>query len=319
MNGRRTRDSRTRSKAYTDENMAPNKLTFQTADRDDVSIWLSEKIKKFVLENPDNTLGVAGDGHIFDGPLIGFASGADPIFSKFREIIGPYHLMPHETLDAVAKQKCAPSPSAEEVGVISYVLPIAQAIRKENASMSSAPSRRWAYTRLYGEEFNKALQRYIVSILVEEGYLAIAPEASDLFKTTVDGMIGPASNWSQRHVAFAAGLGTFGLSDGLITSAGMAHRLGSVVVNVPFESPRRSDDIHRDCIYFQTGACMACVKRCPVGAISKDGHDKMRCREFVFSQDEYIRKNYNLDIYGCGLCQTGVPCENKAPSVRRPD
>jgi len=205
--------------------------------------------------------------------------------------------------------------SAEEVGVVSYVLPIAQATRRENASMSSAPSRRWAYTRLYGEEFNKGLQRYIESILVKEGYLAIAPEVSNMFRISVDDRVGPTSNWSQRHVAFAAGLGTFGLSDGLITSVGIAHRLGSVVVNVPFESPRRSEDIHRDCIHFQTGACMTCAKRCPVGAITKDGHNKIKCREFVLAQEEYIRESYQLDIYGCGLCQTGVPCESKAPFI----
>jgi len=40
---------------------------------------------------------------------------------------------------------------------------------------------------------------------------------------------GLASNWSQRHIAYAAGLGTFSLSDGFITPKGIAMRCGSVV------------------------------------------------------------------------------------------
>jgi len=39
--------------------------------------------------------------------------------------------------------------------------------------------------------------------------------------------VGPASSWSERHAAYAAGLGTFSLNDALITPKGIAHRLGS--------------------------------------------------------------------------------------------
>lgn len=35
-------------------------------------------------------------------------------------------------------------------------------------------------------------------------------------------------------------------------------------------------------------------------------HAGMTCAEFV-------KKNYGLDGYGCGLCQTGVPCESGIP------
>ena len=38
------------------------------------------------------------------------------------------------------------------------------------------------------------------------------------------------SNWSERHVAHIAGLGTFSLSRSLITSAGAAGRIGSLVL-----------------------------------------------------------------------------------------
>jgi len=30
----------------------------------------------------------------------------------------------------------------------------------------------------------------------------------------------------------------------------------------------------------------------------------------------YIKDNYGIDIYGCGLCQVGVSCENGVPKKR---
>ena len=50
---------------------------------------------------------------------------------------------------------------------------------------------------------------------------------------------GMYSNWSERHIAYAAGLGTFSLSDGFITERGIAHRCGSAVVGLELPaSPR---------------------------------------------------------------------------------
>lgn len=72
------------------------------------------------------------------------------------------------------------------------------------------------------------------------------------------------SNWSERHVAFVCGLGTFGLSKGLITEKGIAGRLGSLIVSEKF-APRTREytDIYEYCT-----RCGACIRRCPAGAIS---------------------------------------------------
>ncbi|MGD0056990.1 MAG: hypothetical protein ABSB83_03935 [Methanomassiliicoccales archaeon] len=130
-----------------------------------------------------------------------------------------------------------------------------------------------------------------------------------MFRILVDDKIGYASTWSQRHIAFAAGLGTFGLCYGLITQVGKAHRLGSVVVNRHLSSLRRISDIHADCLFFQGKRCKECAKRCPAGAITERGHDKDMCKKYSDSKRPIINELYGIDIYGCGLCQTGVPCE----------
>jgi len=269
--------------------------------------WIIREIEGFVGSCPDNSLKGIDDSPMFERPLVGFVAGDDSIFVRLKTVIGEFHLTPHEAMTKVASEKGVEVPPEREVGVISYVLPISGATRKENAGMTDMPSRRWAHTRCYGEQFNRSVQTHIVKMLEDEGYLAVAPQLDDdMFRIFVDDRIGHASTWSQRHVAFAAGLGTFGLCGGLITQAGKAHRIGSVVVNRHLSSPRRTSDIHADCLFFQGKRCGECAKRCPAGAITERGHDKDMCRKYSNSKKPIMKELYGIDIYGCGLCQTGV-------------
>jgi epoxyqueuosine reductase len=279
----------------------------------DFEEWVVSEIRRLVLKDEENRMTGVDNSPFFDEPLVGFTSGEDPIFRELKGIIGDFHLTPEEVMTSHCEKIGIDPPKANEIGVISFVLPISEATRRENASMKAGPSERWSHTRLFGERFNKSLQRHLVSLLEDNGHLAVAPEQTENFKIVEDERVGKASSWSQRHVAFACGLGTFGLSDGLITARGKAHRIGSVVVDMPLESPGRGEDIHAGCIYFQNDGCKVCAKRCPVDAISEDGHDKVKCSEFVFGQADMIMERYGIDIYGCGLCQTGVPCEHIDP------
>jgi epoxyqueuosine reductase QueG len=283
-------------------------------DQEEFKALVTEEIERFVREDPGNRLDRLDGTPMYQAPIVGFVSGTDPIFLQLKEVIGKFHFTPVEALAKVAALRDIPNPDPEDVGVIVYILPIAQATRDENAHMKDRPSERWANTRLFGQEFNDSLQQHVVDFLEQQGYFAIAPDMEKkVFKQLQDSRVGWTSTWSMRHVAYAAGLGTFGLSDGLITAAGKAHRIGSVVVNQHLDSPDRPADIHQNCTYFQTGGCMACARRCPVGAITENGHDKNKCGEFVFSHIPYIRETYGINIYACGLCQTGVPCERRIP------
>jgi epoxyqueuosine reductase QueG len=115
-------------------------------------------------------------------------------------------------------------------------------------------------------------------------------------------------------------LGTFGLCDGLITRVGKAHRMGSLVINHPLPvtlRDYRDDDFRRDCLWFNSGSCGLCVKRCPVGALSSSGHDKEKCSGFLNRTKDYIAANWPdlAGAYGCGLCQSRVPCAVRAPKL----
>jgi epoxyqueuosine reductase QueG len=126
---------------------------------------------------------------------------------------------------------------------------------------------------------------------------------------------GLSSTWSERHAAFAAGLGTFSLNRGFISERGIAHRCGSVITNLVITpSLRRYRHHTENCLFCRNGSCGVCISRCPVGAITRFGHDKESCRVYGYETVvQEVGERYGVATPGCGLCQTGVPCEARIP------
>ena len=50
-------------------------------------------------------------------------------------------------------------------------------------------------------------------------------------------------------------------------------------------------------------------KRRPSRSTSAPGHDKVKCFNHMKTVDEKFHGDYGVQIIGCGLCQTRVPCE----------
>jgi len=268
-----------------------------------------DEIVRFALESPENRRRDGG-GRYFDEPLVGFASAADPLFTEYRKIIGPFHRTPAEWM---AMEPDAP-PMVRGT-VICWILPITRTTRESNRRESVWPSREWAHTRNYGEKFNNLLRSHVVEYLSGRGHRAIAPQLSPDWKRIDDAPVGIASTWSERHAAYAAGLGTFSLNDGLITERGIAHRCGSVITDLVLPPTKRSGSDHRgNCLRYRDGSCGICIDRCPAGALSREGHDKPKCREYVHGEiPRAVKERFQVSEIGCGLCQTKVPCEGMIP------
>ena len=198
--------------------------------------------------------------------------------------------------------------------MIAWVLPQRDRVRKTNRRSRKFPSEEWARIRIYGEEFNVRLRRHVAGSLEKEGYPAIAPMLAPNWTIVKSERFSYASSWSERHAAHAAGLGTFGLCDGLITAAGKALRAGSVVARISLEAtPRPYADHRAYCLFYTEGTCGKCIDRCPVRAITEAGHDKEKCRQHLNRSRTYVKETYRFEGYGCGLCQVGVPCEATIP------
>lgn len=273
--------------------------------------WIEGAVREFA-HSAENRLFSKEDEPAWAEPLVGFSRGDDPLFMQLKAMIGEFFWEPVDIfrltfphLDVIPA----------ELSVISWILPQTEATKADNRRETRFGSERWVRARKFGEEFNVKLRSHVVEILNNAGHEAVAPSNSPLFGVRVSEAYGMAATWSERHAAYASGLGTFGLCDGLITRVGKAVRCGSVVARISLPPTARPyKDHHAYCLHYTKGTCGACIKRCPAGAISKEGHDKKKCREYVEGPiSRHARDAYGVEAYGCGLCQTKVPCESGIP------
>ncbi|MFC1909631.1 epoxyqueuosine reductase [Chloroflexota bacterium] len=270
---------------------------------------IEDSIRGFVTTSPLNSMTQLDNHRYFDEPLVQFADGDDPIFTEYKTVIDPSHLTPREALAQAFGER--PEDTSSRISVISWILPITSRTRESNRRRTKTPSRRWAHTRFYGEQFNDALREYAVKLVTDMGHRAVAPPMQPYFKVVREEVF--FSNWSERHAAYAAGLGTFSLTDALITERGTAHRCGSIITDLVLPaSPRTARDHHANCRFYADGSCKICVTRCPSGALSEQGHDKVKCRDYLTGL-EALKEEYGVKITGCGFCQTKVPCEFRNP------
>jgi epoxyqueuosine reductase len=250
---------------------------------------LTEAARDF-LQSPLNVVGELDSLRIFDQPLIGVASASDPLFDELKEanVVGSQHLSPNEWLGSAR-------------AVISYFLPFTKRVREANRLLG-LPATEWLYGRIEGERLNVAIRESVVRLVADSGYDAVAPALDARFKVT-----NRRSNWSERHVAYIAGLGTFSLSCSLITKLGSAGRLGSVIVSADLApTPRSYQSRDEYC-----SKCGSCIPRCPPIAITKRGKDHIVCSDYL----DRVKVRYS-PRYGCGKCQAGVPCEYRIPAAR---
>lgn len=236
---------------------------------------------------------------LFDEPIFGFGDADDPVFETWKrpEVIHPEVMLPKDWL-----------PGAKTV--ISYFFPFTEQVRHANAEDMKSTSDEWLHGRIEGQEMIAAAGRELCSILKEAGYEAVCPSLDPRFRI----LARFASNWSERHAAYICGLGTFGLSKGLITEKGVAGRFGSVITSCAFPVTKRPYQGLTDyCIM-----CGKCQLNCPAHAIDKtkgclEGKNHDLCSAYVNANARPPHGPHKKVRYGCGKCQVAVPCSAGIP------
>lgn len=225
----------------------------------------------------------------YRAPLVAFARADDPRFDELPRMI-PGHLHPRDLMPT-ARSVCA------------FFLPFAPEIVRSNRPGDLA-SEAWA--RAYVE--TNGLLADICAMLADElGRRDI--QAAWEPPTHHFDPVRLASDWSHKSVAAIAGLGQFGHHHMLITRAGCAGRLGSVVLDVEIASPNTaaSEGEEKRCTYDQ--GCRACIRRCPVGALTEERLDRARCYAQCLQNEARFQRErwpqWTADV--CGKCATG-PC-----------
>lgn len=104
----------------------------------------------------------------------------------------------------------------------------------------------------------------------------------------------------------------------LFTPVGKAIRVGTLIARVQIPPTARLYTDHQAyCLFYSHSICGNCIPRCPPGALRESGHSKLKCRAHLRPiTSDYVRENDGFDGYGCGLCQTGVPCESKIATAQ---
>ena len=223
-------------------------------------------------------------------PLLGVARVDDPLFRELKHVVSPSHAHPRDFL-----------PDAKSV--LAFFLPFKNTLSKTNIRGINA-SREWAVAYVETNELIKRISEDFKILLEEQRYSTFIFPATHNFDE--EKLI---SDWSHRHIAYIAGLGTFGLNNMLITQQGCCGRVGSLVSEIELEPTPRSDV--EFCRYKNDGSCVQCVERCPVSALTVDGFDRRRCYEVCLENDRVYPDLPLTDV--CGKCVVGIPCAHTSP------
>jgi epoxyqueuosine reductase QueG len=224
-------------------------------------------------------------------PIVGFADSENDLFYSYREVIDENYLLPGDIL-----------PGAKTV--VSYFIPFTEELVRTNFK-GDGPSREWAVAYLETNKLLKELGEYLIGKLDKIGAGAnMARFDAPGFDTHK-----VISYWSQRHAAYAAGLGTFGLNNMLITNKGCCGRFGSIVTDAAVEP----DPVVKKerCLYKCNSTCKKCVEACPSKALVVDGFDRHKCYELLLEYDKMFSDLEETDV--CGKCVAMIPCSFTNP------
>ena len=233
-------------------------------------------------------------------PLVGFADAKHPFILSLKDIIGPNHGTPDEVLDDASI-------------VIAYYVPYTKELADTSKTDPAIASHEWAVAYEETNAMFKELNTYVIAKLKEWGYDAGISPKTNTFSTTE-----LKSEWSYRHYAYAAGLGTFGINNMLITKEGCCGRFNNIVTNLDVDPDAPMEE--ELCIYKNNGKCMVCIKNCPANALSPEGFDRQACYANLQKNaavhtglgssysDESGNASNSCGSDVCGKCVTGSPC-----------
>jgi len=251
----------------------------------------STDLSRSILQVVRHTVADAETVTRYREPLVAFADADDPRFARLREVADPDHLMPHDLLSRARS-------------VISFFLPFHPDVVSANADHPETVTDEWARAYVETNDLIGEIAHQLIEFFDKRAEEAAAEPATGSFD---EGSL--TSRWSHKSAAVISGLGSFGLHQMVITDAGCAGRLGSLVTSARL--PVSSVEPRERCLYFYDGSCTSCMQRCPLDALSvNDTFDRWacwgRCREVA---DQFLHLG---TVKACGKCVVG-PCAFESP------
>ena len=223
-------------------------------------------------------------------PLVAYADGLDDDFYNLKNLVSPTHNLPTDFLE-------------DAKTVIAYFLPFEDEIIKSNIEGIHS-SKQWALAYVETNKLIAGINENLNEKLKDLGYDSVCVPATHNFdeKKLI-------SDWSHRHAAFIAGIGSFGLNNMLITEKGCCGRVGTLITNLKIEPTERKRE--ENCLYKYGINCRKCVDRCVNRALSLDFFDRHRCYEMCLENAGLNEEIGLADV--CGKCLVNLPCSTRNP------
>lgn len=226
-------------------------------------------------------------------PITAAASALDPLFGRLKEAVDPEHAMPGDLLNGART-------------VIVFFLPFQRWIGIENDQAERFSAQSWAESYVAANRLIQAINGHLKEVIERWGHQAVITPPTHNFDE-----VKLVSGWSHKHIAYIAGLGTFGHHHLLITSAGCCGRLGSLVTTMPIPSTPRVGQ--EKCLVKAGKRCHVCVAKCQYGALSRTHFDRHSCYRQCLVNDARFSSLPLTDV--CGKCACEVPCSHEIPDT----
>lgn len=120
---------------------------------------ISSIIEESVIQSPFNNFNSMNksDEPMWEKPLVGFASGDDPYFKKFKADIGDFYWLPNEAFKLKFKDSDV---SDDQLTVISIAFPQTKKTKEDQKISKGMPCERWLRTR---GEWEAMIAKIVVS------------------------------------------------------------------------------------------------------------------------------------------------------------
>ncbi|MDF2841523.1 MAG: 4Fe-4S ferredoxin iron-sulfur binding protein [Clostridia bacterium] len=241
------------------------------------------QVKEFI-EDSIKQMVFSSDNIMYRQPIIAFADAEDPEFDQIKNVTHDNHMLPREWM-----------PGGKTI--VSYFIPFTKELVKVNREHEYV-AKEWAVAYIETNDLIKQINNALAERL-KQFHIDTVWQLPDI---NFDGEKLMAY-WSQRHIAYIAGIGTFGINNMLITDMGCAGRYGSFIIDYKIEPSKKNRE--EKCLYKRNGSCGICMDMCPVQALTSQGYDRFKCNQRVWEVDEFYNDLAPCDC--CGKCLLG-PC-----------
>ncbi len=192
--------------------------------------------------------------------------------------------------------------------LIVFFIPFTKDLVRENRK-GARPCRSWGIAYVETNDLIGRLSDAVRELLSTQGFQCGLTPATHNFDESV-----LMARWSHKHLGHLAGLGRFGTHRLLITPAGCAGRLGSLVTEAEL-GDHPLIQTGEACLLKAGKECGKCLEACPVQALERDEFDRRRCWDRL-SENRRTLVSFSdlpLSTHVCGKCAAMMPCSFDNP------